>query len=68
MPTKTIKLEEDTYHQLDQLRRKRETFSEAVKRLILLREGMLGLSSVLGGFKAYAEYEERVTHGKEADH
>lgn len=38
--SKTIKLEERTYHQLDQLRSKRETFSDVVAKLLTMKEGL----------------------------
>jgi len=36
--SKTIKLEPDTYQELDQLRRKDETFSQAVGRLLSIHD------------------------------
>lgn len=38
--SKTIKLEDQVYHQLDQLRGKRETFSDVVARLLTTKEGV----------------------------
>lgn len=38
--SKTIKLEEKTYHQLDQLRGKRDTFSDIVAKLLTTKEGV----------------------------
>jgi len=38
--SKTIKLEEKTYHQLDQLRGKRDTFSDIVAKLLATKEGV----------------------------
>lgn len=37
--SKTIKLEDKIYHQLDQLRGKRETFSDVVAKLLTTKEG-----------------------------
>jgi len=68
MATKTIKLDEDTYHQLDQLRGKRETFSETVKRLVDIRDGLCALWAARGNYREYAEYEERkeaASHGRQ---
>ncbi len=44
--TKTIKVEDKVYHQLDRLRGKRETFSDVVAKLLTTKEGvdtMLGI-------------------------
>ena len=44
--SKTIKLEDKVYHQLDHLRGKRETFSDVVAKLLTTKEGidtMLGI-------------------------
>jgi len=38
--SKTIKLENQVYYQLDQLRGKRETFSDVVARLLTTKEGV----------------------------
>jgi len=38
--SKTIKLDEQVYQELDQLREKRETFSQAVGRLISLYQAI----------------------------
>lgn len=38
--SKTIKLEDQVYHQLDQLRGKRETFSDVVAKLLTTKEGV----------------------------
>jgi len=38
--SKTIKLEEKTYHQLDRLRGKRDTFSDVVAKLLTTKEGV----------------------------
>jgi len=53
---KSIKVEEAVYNKLDELRGKRETFSQVVGRLIVIKEGIAGLVNVLEGNKAYAEY------------
>ena len=60
---KTIKLTEETYNALDELREKRETFDEAVKRLLrVFREvaqvaGTLGPGHHLKGSKPPGEEE-----------
>jgi len=38
--SKTVKLEDKVYHQLDQLRGKRETFSEVVLKLLAVKAGL----------------------------
>jgi len=38
--SKTIKLENQVYYQLDQLRGKRETFSDVVAKLLTTKEGV----------------------------
>lgn len=38
--SKTIKLEDKVYHQLDRLRGKRETFSDIVAKLLTTKEGV----------------------------
>jgi len=40
MMQKTIKVEDRVYQQLDQLRGKRETFSDVVARLLTTKEGV----------------------------
>ena len=37
--SKSIKLEDQVYHQLDELRGKRETFSDVVAKLLTTKEG-----------------------------
>ena len=63
---KTIKLEERTYHQLDQLRGKRETFSDAVATLLLARLKVLELSSVLEGQLKYREWQREQLENRAA--
>lgn len=46
--SKTIKLENKTYHWLDDIRKKRETFSQAVERLLDLHAAMSDVSKTLG--------------------
>ena len=56
---KTIKLEEPVYHRLDQFRGKRETFSQAVERLLTLLDRVGELRSVLEGQIEYAEFKRK---------
>jgi len=55
--SKTIKLEDQVYHQLDNLRGKRETFSDIVAKLLTTKEGvdtMIHLWHVQGSEKEVA--------------
>lgn len=53
--SKTIKLEEQVYSKLEEFRDKRETFSEAVERLLELPQGIFNLVNVLEGSIAFSE-------------
>ena len=53
---KTIKLEDRTYADLDEVRDKHETFSQAVERLIDLYRQLRGLEPILRGDRAYHEF------------
>jgi len=61
--SKTIKVEDKVYHRLDELREKRETFSEVIQRLLDLHVMLTDVSKVLGpshylhDVKAYRESE-----------
>jgi predicted CopG family antitoxin len=46
--SKTVKLENAVYFRLDQLREKRETFSECVARLIALEDQVRKITDSLG--------------------
>ena len=46
--SKTIKLSEETYNELDDLREKRETFDEAVRRLLKVHRTVRGISDAVG--------------------
>jgi len=46
--SKTIKLNEGTYNDLDELREKRETFDEVVARVLRVHRTVQGLSDSLG--------------------
>lgn len=54
--SKTIKLEDQVYHRLDNLRGKRVTFSQVVERLLELPPRINELASILEG---QANYRER---------
>ena len=46
--SKTIKLENSIYHRLEEVRKKRETFSEAVDRLLGVYETLMSVKTTLG--------------------
>ena len=46
--SKTIKLSDETYSALETLREKRETFDEAVKRLLHVFSTLRNVSDILG--------------------
>jgi len=45
--SKTIKIEDKVYQKLDEIRGKRETFSQVVERLLTIREGLAGIGTLL---------------------
>ena len=51
----TIKLEDQVYDQLEKFRNKRETFSEAVERLLRVKDGIDNLVGVLVGQKTESD-------------
>lgn len=53
--SKTIKLEDDTYQELDQLRRKDETFSQAVARLLSIHGHVQKMYRAMARDKARVE-------------
>ena len=62
--SKTIKLDDQVYQKLDELREKRETFSEVVQRLLDLHLMLTDVTKALGpghylhDVKAYRENQE----------
>ena len=60
--SKTIKLEDEVYKGLDDLRGKRDTFSQVVKRLVDARAGFIALTDVLEGTLTFEEW--RRDHGR----
>ena len=54
--SRTIKLEDQTYQELDELRGKGETFSDTVSTLLLAREKVLVLFMMLEGRLKYREW------------
>lgn len=55
---KTIKVSPVVYARLENFRGKHETFSQAVDRLLVIREGLYTLSNVVSGTKAYGEWQD----------
>lgn len=53
---KQIRLEEHVYNGLEEMRGKRETFSQAVERLLDLYQKIRRLEPVLRGSVAYQEF------------
>ncbi len=49
---KVIKLEDHIYNRLEEIRNKRETFSQAVERIIKVVDGLDDIIRVLGGTRA----------------
>lgn len=57
MEGKTVKLSVPIYNRLDELRGKRETFSNTVERLLDMRDVFVQLNSVIQGQKQFREYQ-----------
>ena len=56
--SKTIKLDENTYNNLDDVREKHETFTQVVSRLIDLYRTLRGMEPILRGSTAYHEFRK----------
>lgn len=56
--SKSIKLNEEVYADLDEVRGKGETFSQAVDRLLDLRRMLLSVDPILRGQRAYQEFKD----------
>ena len=67
---KGIRLSEETYNRLDAFRLKRESFGQAVDRLLDMLEKVGELRNVLEGHIAFREGQrerlEKLTEGREA--
>jgi len=57
--SQTVRLEAPVYDRLEQFRGKKETFSQAVNRLLDIRDGVATLTSTIEGMQAYAEYRAK---------
>lgn len=55
----SIKITEDVHDRLELFRDKRETFSQAIDRLLKVWEGFHSLSQVVGGMHEFADYKEQ---------
>ncbi len=55
---KTIKVEEQVYNDLDRFREKRETFSQAISRLLSLLSKVGELRSILEGGIKYEQWKK----------
>jgi len=55
----TIRLEAPVYDRLEQFRGKKETFSQAVNRLLDIRDGIASLTSVIEGMESYAKFRAK---------
>lgn len=60
--SKTIRVEDEVYTELEAVRDKRETFSQAIARLIDVRRMVLGIEPILRGQQAFQEFK----HAREA--
>jgi len=57
--SKTIKLEDEVYLELDELRVKHETFSQAVERLLQLPRRIAQLGYIIEGGLKYQEFKHK---------
>lgn len=64
--SKTIKLEGGVYQRLEEIRGKRETFSQAVERLISVMEGFKHLTDITEGTKEYHSWKDKQGAKQEA--
>lgn len=53
----SIKLEDQVYQDLERIRDKRETFSQAVERLLQVRQNIAMMVGLVEGSKNYREWE-----------
>lgn len=55
--SKSIKVSEEVYQELRGLQRTRETYNDVIARLIAVDKGLMGLYTVVGGVKAFGEWQ-----------
>jgi len=63
-----VMLSEEVYDKLEAIRDKRETFSEAVARLLLIHDGLGLLTSTIQGQKAHREFQAERLSGEKTPH
>ena len=63
--SKSIKVSEDVYTRLQLFQGKRETFSEAIGRLLVLMEKMGELTDILEGSVKFREWEAKQREAEE---
>jgi len=61
--SKTVKLDDATYDKLERFRGKRETFSEAVERLLNIRDALGKLEDILEGQVRFREEQREKLEG-----
>ena len=64
--SKTIRVEDKTYQELDEMREKHETFNDVLTRLVDIRRMVLGIEPILRGQRAYQEFKDARAKAKEA--
>jgi predicted CopG family antitoxin len=57
--SKSIKVTEEVYQELQALQRTRETYNDVIARLIAVDKGIRGLYTVVGGVQAFADWQNR---------
>ena len=57
--SQTVRLEAEVYDRLEQFRGKKETFSQAVNRLLDIRDGVATLTNTIEGMHNYAEFRAK---------
>lgn len=56
--SKTIRVEDKTWDELDELKGKHETFNDVLSRLVDIRRMVLGIEPILRGQQAYQEFKD----------
>lgn len=64
--SKSIKLENKVYYKLEEVREKRETFSQAVEKLLDFKRALLAAVDLADGQKAYQEFKDAEERKKQA--
>lgn len=66
--SKSIKLENKVYYKLEEFRGKRETFSQAVERLLDFRRSLTVAFDMVEGQKALRDFQDAEEEGASAPH